>query len=395
MPETNRKFLILFALANAGGVVAYAPLLTLIFPARIWDIADGSAVHWLSVATFAGAIAASVGNLAFGWASDLVGPRRNWVSAGLALTIASYVALFFASSLVAIVVAVIVYQLSLNMILAPLTAWAADTVPDEQKGMLGGWLAAGAPIGAFAGVAATSPGLDREWMQFAIICALIVTLIMPVLLLNRSAVPRPIDPGRRDPVQLRLDFGMLWLARLIVQVAGAVLFSFLLFYFKSIPQPVSQSTVAIISATTLTLAFPTTILIGRLSDRWGPRKPFLIAAVAAAAIGLLTMAVQETTPGAILGYAIFEWSIAIFLALHSAYAMQVLPSQSRRGRDMGLLNLTNTFPSLIAPVLAVWLVPGHGFPSLFALLAALMIVATICLALIRTDRQLALANRPV
>jgi MFS family permease len=303
--------------------------------------------------------------------------------------------LFFASSLVAIVVAVIVYQLSLNMILAPLTAWAADTVPDEQKGMLGGWLAAGAPIGAFAGVAATSPGLDREWMQFAIICALIVTLIMPVLLLNRSAVPRPIDPGRRDPVQLRLDFGMLWLARLIVQVAGAVLFSFLLFYFKSIPQPVSQSTVAIISATTLTLAFPTTILIGRLSDRWGPRKPFLIAAVAAAAIGLLTMAVQETTPGAILGYAIFEWSIAIFLALHSAYAMQVLPSQSRRGRDMGLLNLTNTFPSLIAPVLAVWLVPGHGFPSLFALLAALMIVATICLALIRTDRQLALANRPV
>jgi MFS family permease len=232
-------------------------------------------------------------------------------------------------------------------------------------------------------------------MQFAIICALIVTLIMPVLLLNRSAVPRPIDPGRRDPVQLRLDFGMLWLARLIVQVAGAVLFSFLLFYFKSIPQPVSQSTVAIISATTLTLAFPTTILIGRLSDRWGPRKPFLIAAVAAAAIGLLTMAVQETTAGAILGYAIFEWSIAIFLALHSAYAMQVLPSQSRRGRDMGLLNLTNTFPSLIAPVLAVWLVPGHGFPSLFALLAALMIVATICLALIRTDRQLALANRPV
>jgi len=393
VPDSNRKFLILFALANAGGVVAYAPLLTLVFPARIWEIAGPSAIHWLGVSTFAGAIAASVGNVAFGWASDLFGTRRNWVFAGLALTLASYVTLFLAASLPAIVAAIVVYQLSLNMMLAPLTAWAADTVPDEQKGMLGGWLAAGAPIGAFAGVAATSPLLGREWMQFAIICALVATLVAPVLLLSRAAVPRPVVPGRRDPVQLRLDFGLLWLARLIVQVAGAVLFSFLLFYFRSIPQPVSQSTVAIISATTLTLAFPTTILIGRLSDRWGPRKPFLIAAVIAAALGLLTMAAHETTPTAILGYAIFEWSIAIFLALHSAYAMQVLPSPSRRGRDMGILNLTNTFPSLIAPVLAVWLVPGHGFPALFVVLAVLMVVAMICLALIRTDKQLMQAKR--
>ena len=394
MPETNRKFLILVALANAGGVVAYAPLLTLIFPARIWEIAGVSAIHWLGAATFAGAIAASVGNVTFGWASDLIGARRSWVLTGLVLTVASYAALFFASSLFAIVAAVVVYQLSLNMMLAPLTAWAADTVPDEQKGMLGGWLAAGPPIGAFAGVAATSPWLTREWMQFAIICALIVTLVSPVLLLSRAAVPRPIERGQPDPVQLRMDFGLLWLARLIVQLAGAVLFSFLLFYFKSIPQPVSQSTVAMISATTLTVAFPTTILIGRLSDRWGPRKPFLIGAVIAAAIGLLTMAMQQTTITAIIGYAIFEWSVAIFLALHSAYAMQVLPSPSRRGRDMGILNLTNTFPSLIAPILAVGLVPGHGFPTLFVVIALLMVVAVICLGMIRTDRQVAPVRSP-
>jgi len=162
-----------------------------------------------------------------------------------------------------------------------------------------------------------------------------------------------------------------------------------LFYFKSIPQPVAQSNVAIISATTLAIAFPTTILIGRLSDRWGPRKPFLIGAVVAAAAGLLTMAAHETTLTAILGYAIFEWSVAIFLALHAAYTMQVLPAPGRRGRDMGILNLTNTFPSLIAPVLAVWLVPGNGFSTLFAVLAGLMVVSIICLALVRTDERLA------
>jgi hypothetical protein len=55
---------------------------------------------------------------------------------------------------------------------------------------------------------------------------------------------------------------------------------------------------------------------------------------------------------------------------------------------MGILNVTNTFPSLVAPVLAVWLVPRHGFPTLFAVLAALMVAATICLAMVRTDHQL-------
>ena len=386
MPDSNRRFLVLFALANAGGVVAYAPFLTLIFPARIWDIAGVNAIHWLSAATFAGAVAATVGNVAFGWASDLVGTRRQWVFAGLVLTVVSYAALFFAASLMTIVAAVVVYQLSLNMMLSPLTAWAADTVPDNQKGFLGGWLAAGPPVGALAGVAATSPWLTREWMQFAIICALIVALVAPLLSLGRAAAPRPIEVPRRDPGQLRLDFALLWLARLIVQVAGAVLFSFLLFYFKTIPQPVDQSTVAIISATTLAIALPTTILMGRLSDRWGPRKPFLIAAVAAAAIGLLTMAAHQTTPTAILGYAIFECSVAVFLALHSAYSMQVLPIPGRRGRDMGILNLTNTFPSLIAPLLAVWLVPGHGFPTLFAVLAGLMGVAIVLLATVRSDK---------
>ena len=42
-----------------------------------------------------------------------------------------------------------------------------------------------------------------------------------------------------------------------------------------------------------------------------------------------------------------------------------------------------------APVLAVWLVPGHGFPTLFVVLAALMAVATVCLALVRTDKRIA------
>lgn len=392
MLRAKHRSLILFALANAGGVVAYVPFLTLIFPARIDLVAGPSAIQWLGAATFAGAIAASVGNIAFGWLSDLVATRRNWALAGLLLTVGSYVSLCLATTFVETLAAIILYQLSLNMLLAPLTAWAADTVPDKQKGLLGGALAAGPPIGALVGVAATAPFLVHEWLQLALVCTVVVTLLAPLLLVAPSAAPSAERLGQSDPSPRGVSFALLWIARLIVQVAGAVLFSFLLIYFRSLPQPVTQSMVAVISATALTIAFPATILIGRLSDRWGSRKPFLIGAGAGAALGLLTMASDATAAAAVLGYAIFECSVTSFLALHTAYTMQVLPSPRRRGRDMGLLNLTNTLPSLIAPILTLWLVPRHGFPTLFTTLAALLGLAMVCLVLLPERPPLASRN---
>src|SRR3712207_238689 len=83
--ERGDRFLLLSALANAGGVVAYAPLLTLLLPAKIALLAGEARIEWLGAATLAGALAASVGNIAFGWASDVVGTRRQWASAGLCL----------------------------------------------------------------------------------------------------------------------------------------------------------------------------------------------------------------------------------------------------------------------------------------------------------------------
>ena len=65
----------------------------------------------------------------------------------------------------------------------------------------------------------------------------------------------------------------------------------------------------------------------------------------------------------------------MFIAVHSAFAVQLLPSPQHRGRDLGILNLTNTVPTVIAPLLAIWLMAeGGGFSSLL-LAVALMAAA--------------------
>ena len=387
MTDRHRRFLLLFALANAAGFIAYVPLLTLVLPAKVGALAGNARIEWLGAASLAGALAASVANIGFGWASDVTGTRRSWAATGLVLTLASYAALYFAGSGRDIVLVMIGYQLALNMMLSPLAAWAADVVPDSDKGLLGGLLAAGPAAGALAGVIVTLPGIESESAQLALICLLIASLAGPLLMLQTARPPASAPREAGERVHLYFDFGLLWVARLLVQVAGAVLFTFLLYFFQSTSTPPSQFHVAVLAAATLLVAFPTTLVLGRISDRLGPRKPFLIAAVVVAAAGLLTMAWQDRVAVAMLGYAVFGCATASFLALHSAFSMQLLPSPARHGRDLGVLNLTNTVPNIIAPVLAIWLVPGRGFGPLLTLLALLMMLAGLCILLIRNDAE--------
>jgi len=124
-PASDR-FLWLFALAWAGGAVAYVPFLTILLPLRVVATTGDRSVLVLGLITFFGAVAASVGNIAFGWLSDRSGTRRPWVAAGLALSCAILVAIPIAQGAWQILAMVVCWQLALNMMLGPLSAWAAD-----------------------------------------------------------------------------------------------------------------------------------------------------------------------------------------------------------------------------------------------------------------------------
>ena len=77
------RFLWLYALAWAGGAIAYVPFLTILLPIRITAVAGEENIRWLAYITFSGAIAASVGNILFGSLSDRIGSRRGWIATGL------------------------------------------------------------------------------------------------------------------------------------------------------------------------------------------------------------------------------------------------------------------------------------------------------------------------
>ncbi|MEZ5681718.1 MAG: MFS transporter [Erythrobacter sp.] len=392
-PETRHhrqsaRFLWLYALAAAGGAVAYVPFLTILLPERVAGFAGDEAVTVLAYAAFSGAIAASFANIGFGWISDRTRARRPWIAVGLALSGILLVAMRNVDSLAILIPLLVCWQVALNMMLAPLSAWAGDRVPDEQKGMLGGLLAFAPALGALSGAIVTSPGLADADTRLLLVAGMVAVMVLPVLLLGD---PRPMPELMRDPEPVGEDIrterrdpvARMWFARLLVQIAEAALFAFLLVWFRSIDASVTDNFTARIFSFVLGASVPVALFAGRWSDRTGKPVPPLILGAGFGAAGLAVMALAPDMETGIAGYVLFGLATSIFLALHSSQTLRVLPKPSTRGRDLGFFNLTNTVPSLIMPWLTLALVPVFGFDALFWLLATLCAVACTLLLSIR------------
>ncbi len=383
-------FLILYAIASAGGVIAWLPLFSLLLPMRIEAVAGDARIGLATIVAVAGAIAASIANIAAGWASDRSvergGGRRRWVAFGVAALMLAYPAIALADTPMAILAAVLGVQIAVNLLIAPLLAIMADEVPEGQIGFASSLLAFGAPLAsAFLALLVAMPAIDIG-VRLAVIPLVAASLILPLLLARATPVaPQAVDA---TPTPTR-DLAAAWFARLLVQIAGNVVSLYLFYYLRGVADGASSDMVAARTGQLLTLvnllAIPAALIAGRLSDRTGRRRAILFAAAAAAAGGLVVMGIADHWLVGAIGYAVFAIGSAVFAALHAGFAMLLLPSVRRRGRDLGLLNLTNTAPSIIGPPIAWALTGPEGFGLAFLFLAVLTLAGGALMLVVRGD----------
>lgn len=378
-------FLALFALAAAGGAVGYVPLLTVLLPQRIAELQGGEDVAALAQVTFLGAVMASLANIGVGMLSDRTAVRRPWIIAGLIASNLLLIAIGEARSIAAIVVLIMAWQVALNLMLAPLTAWGGDCFPDSQKGVLGGALALAPALGALAGSLVTYVGLIPIDMRLVVVAGLVTTLVLPAVLFGagkvRPALMQPAATEARGPLRLRDRVVLrMWSARLLVQVAEGGMFAFLLYWLRSLAPDFPENGAANIFSAVLVCSVPLSLLLGRWSDRHGRPIHPLVATALMCAVGMLVMAAAGSLEVAIAGYVMFGLAAAIFLALHGSQTLRVLPAPQHRGRDLGLFNLTNTVPGIVMPWLTVMLVPSFGYAALFAVFAVLSLLSATLLS---------------
>ena len=327
-----------------------------------------------ALVTGSGAAVSVVCNPLFGAFSDRtvlrVGRRFPWVLGGAAVGALALALLASADTVVVMVLAWCLAQAGLNAMLAAITATVPDQVPVHQRGGVGGWLAVAQTLGIVGGVgiAASTGSIAAGYLATA---AALVVLALPYLFDHRDiALHRthrePWDTRRFlssfwiDPREFP-DFGWAWLTRFLVNLGNALGTLYLFFYLQdAVGYGNPEDGVFILTVIYAVLLVVTTVVGGMWSDRLARRKVFVTASGLVTAVAALTLALVQTWPGAIAGAVILGAGYGIYTAVDFALITQVLPEASARAKDLGVINIANALPQVIAPLVATVLVSQAG-----------------------------------
>jgi len=103
------------------------------------------------------------------------------------------------------------------------------------------------------------------------------------------------------------------------------------------------------------------VIGGRLSDRTGRRKIFVLTASVVYGLALFVVAGASGFNGFLVGMAIGGLGFGVYVAVDLALVVDVLPDKANAAKDLGVFNIAAALPFSIAPAIApVILAMGGG-----------------------------------
>ncbi|WIV43429.1 MFS transporter [Glutamicibacter nicotianae] len=358
----------------------FAPIQVLLgLHAEQLDASQKNAI--LSLVTGVGAAVSLVANPLFGALSDRstskFGRRIPWVFFGTICAALALLLMSTAHTVSTLVIGWALMQAAGNAALAAIFAAIPDKVPVEQRGMVGGLVALGQTCGSLIGAVIGMVAASNLVFGYAIVATAVAICSIPFVLMRQDvALPKgalePLKPLEFlrsfwiNPVK-HSDFGWAWLTRFLLYLGCQLCLVYLLFFLQdAIKHPEPAQGVLVLTAIYAFCVIFSSVISGKLSDKDGKRKKYVIlsSVIVAAAAGVLTFATSFTT--AIIAAVLLGIGFGAYLAVDFALLTQVLPNADSRGKDLGMINIANSLPQVVAPLIA-WLTVTWfgGYPTLF------------------------------
>lgn len=360
----------------------------------------------LSVVTGVGALVSTLANPLAGAFSDRTtsrfGRRVPWVLGGTLVGGLGLAVLSVAESVPLMIVAWCLVQAGLNGTLAALTAAVPDLVPVDQRGVVSGVIGMTQTVGIVVGtgVATLVVGVRGAYLVLAV---LVVAAVIPFVLrsLDRPLPSRAVPPmgavaflrGFWISPRAHPDFAWAWATRFLATISNSMCTLYLLFFLTDAVRVDDPETgVLILTALYAGVLIVTAIFAGAWSDRVGRRKPFVVGSGLVMAAAAVLLALVQTWPAAMLGAAILGVGYGVYVAVDFALITQVLPRAGDRARDLGVINIANALPQVLAPALSgpliAWFALHHshaaGYRALYLLAAAIGIASSVLILKIRS-----------
>ena len=363
-------FISLYALAYIGTILLFlAPLLVSLALKVNSLVGIERAPNSLALVAGVGALLAMFANPFFGRLSDRttsrLGMRRPWMVIGLVGGSLGILVVAVAPSIAVVLIGWCIAQLFFNALLATLVAVLPDQVPVAQRGTVSGVLGVCLPIASVTGTFLVQLFTGNQLTMFLVPCAIggFFVLLFAVTLKDRrlAMADRPtwslrefagtfyVNP-RKSP-----DFGWAFASRFMFVLAYAFLTTYQAYYLldkigsteTDVPQQIFLGT--LVQSVVLVTA---SLVGGRLSDRTGRRKIFVLIAATVYGLAMFAIAIASNFNGYLVGMAIGGLGFGVYMAVDLALVADVLPDTDNNAKNLGVMNIAGALPSSIAPAIA-------------------------------------------
>ncbi|MGK5672952.1 MFS transporter [Micromonospora sp. URMC 106] len=401
----RRSWIALVFAANLGVWMAFFTPIQVLLPQQVERIAPADKEAMLAVVTGLGALAAVLANPLAGALSDRTCPRLGgrefgrrhvWTAGGAVLGAAALVLLAQQRSVAGVALGWVAAQVCFNAMLASLTAAVPDRVPVAQRGGVSGWVGIPQALGLVLGVVLVTAVVRGTAAGYATVALAVLLLALPFALLTADdPLPRVHRPALRPRALLASmwvsprrhpDFGWAWITRFLVQLGNALGTLYLLYFLTDEVRHADPEGGLLVLILLYTAGLAgTAVVAGRLSDRTGRRKVFVITAGGIMAVAALLLAVAPLWPVAVAAALLLGAGYGVYLSVDAALITQVLPAAADRAKDLGVINIANSAPQVLGPALSAPLVVHlGGYPALYAVTAAVTVLGSVLVLKIRS-----------
>ena len=406
IPRVGRVFICLYTLAYMGTILLFlAPLLVSLALKINSLVGTEQAPNSLALVTSVGALLAMFANPFFGRVSDRtssrMGMRRPWLVIGVLGGSLGILIVAVSPTIPVVLIGWCIAQLFLNALLAALVGVLPDQVPSAQRGQVAGVLGICLPIASVGGTFLVQLFTGNQLAMFLAPCAIGGFL---VLLFAVTLTDRRLAPADRPPWSLREfagafyvnprsspDFAWAFVSRFLFVLAYAFLTTYQAYYLlekigsaeAEVPQQIFLGTLV-----QAALVVTASLIGGRLSDRTGRRKIFVLTASIVYGLAMFVIAIASTFNGFLVGMAISGLGFGVYMAVDLALATDVLPDRNSAAKDLGVFNIAAALPSSIAPAIApAILAIGNGsYGVLYAVAGVCAVVGAVAILPVKRVR---------
>lgn len=396
-PRPSRGLLPLLLAGNTAMYTLYIGVGGVLLALQVEDAGPADKVTNLGVVAGVAAIFATVFNPVAGALSDRSGRRNPWILGGGLLAVPAMFLLGSVHTVLMITIAWCLGQAVMNVYQAALTSVVPDRVPVTARGRASAAVGLGLPLGSTLGALIGAAFSDDHRTGYLVFGALVAASAV----LFTACAPEQRMPVRQSlPVREQLaafagalkshDFRWAFVGRALLVLGHFAVNGFLLYIVKdhtALPAGLEpEDAVAVLMPVAGVAMIVSTVLGGYLSDRFDRRKLFVGASATLSAVALVIPAVSASWAAMLAFATVNGLAFGCYLAVDTALVTMVLPRAEDAARDMGVLNIANAGPQIVAPFIASMIVGVGGYTTLFLVAAALAVLGALAVRPIRSVR---------